>query len=344
MKVILSALEYINCNLCGTDESELVFVANENQFHIDGHFNVVKCKKCGLVYVNPRPTRENIGTYYPEGKYYTHCEPSNSKPLRHKIKRLVIMSISGYDTKIGRFKKLLGSILEKFLSGQICNIVPFKENGKILDVGCGNGEMIGWMKEYGWKTYGVEISKEAYEQAKRQGIEVFLGELQDAFFPSDFFDVITANQVLEHVYKPLALLRECNRILKKDGLLIVGCPNFNSFDSKLFGKDWSALQVPTHLYHFTPLTLNRILNTAGFEINKWKFKVPFPLYDKLSLKIYKENNKNNFLMHLLKLILKASLFKGIRWFFSTNRGSKFSVNLNVYASKTSLGEYKVRCL
>ncbi|MDP3024955.1 MAG: class I SAM-dependent methyltransferase [candidate division Zixibacteria bacterium] len=339
MEMTLSTSEYVNCNICGIDEAELVFVAKENQFNLDGHFKIVKCKKCGLVYVNPRPTKENIGFYYPEGKYYTHCEPSKNKPLRHKIKRLVIRSIPGYDTKTGRFKKLLGTILEKFLSGQICNIVPFKENGKILDVGCGNGEMIGWMEEYGWKTYGVEISKEACEQAEKQGIQVFYGELQNAHFPSEFFDVITANQVLEHVYDPLALLKECNRILKEDGLLIIGCPNFGCFDSRLFSKDWSALQVPTHLYHFTPSTLNRILKTAGFEINKWKFKIPFPFCDQPSIKIYKENNKNIYLIHLLKLILKAFLFKGIKWIFSTNRGSKFSVNLNVYASKTSGGEY-----
>ena len=64
MKVITQKLEYINCDLCGADETEFLFVANENQFHLDGQFNVVKCKKCGLVYVNPRPTKENIGFYH----------------------------------------------------------------------------------------------------------------------------------------------------------------------------------------------------------------------------------------------------------------------------------------
>lgn len=334
MKVVSLQSEYVNCNLCGADETELLFVAEENQFQLGGHFNVVKCKKCGLVYVNPRPTPENMGFYYPEGKYYTHCEPSKNIPPRHRIKRLIIGSLPGYDIKTRRFKKLLGTILRKFLAEQVSIIIPFKKSGRILDIGCGNGDMIGWMKEYGWETYGVEISKAACEQASKQSLEVFCGELQDANFSSGFFDVITINQVLEHIHNPLALLKECHRILKKDGLLVVGCPNFECFDSKLFGKDWSALQVPTHLYHFTQNTLHKILRNTGFEVQKWKFKDPIPLYERASINIYRMSNKGMTVKDLFKLILKASLFKWITWLINKNRGPEFSVNLTAYAFKS----------
>jgi len=229
----------------------------------------------------------------------------------------------------------MGRAIGAILLRQIDIVVPFKKDGKILDVGCGNGEMIGWMKEYGWKTYGVDTSREACEQAEKQGLDVFCGELQDAHFSSDFFDVITVNHVLEHVHNPLALLKECNRILKKDGLFIVDCPNFGCSDSRLFREYWQQVDAPRHLYHFTRDTLNKILNAAGFEVHKWKFKFPFPVYDRVSIKFYKEDNEGVSSKHLLRrLILKDSLFKLIKYFLSKDRGSRFSVNLTAYASKS----------
>ncbi len=327
-------MEYVNCNVCEIDEIELLFVATDNQFHVDGQFNVVKCKRCGLVYVNPRPSREEIKFYYPEKKYYSYQEPDKKKGLDQRIKSLVRQNLPGYNKKVSIVKWLMGGVIGAIVLRQINIIVPFKENGRILDVGCGNGETIGWMREYGWETYGVEISKEACEQAKKQGLEVFCGELKQAYFPPDFFDAITVNHVLEHVYNPLALLKECNRILKKDGLLIVNMPNFGCFDSRLFREYWYAVDTPRHLYHFTRNTLNKILNVAGFEVNEWKFKFPYPLYDCISVRFYKENNQGVSSRHLVGLMLKASLFKLIKYILSKNRGPKFSVNLTAYASKS----------
>lgn len=330
----MSLFEYVNCNLCDADDTELVFIATDNQFHLDGRFNVVRCKRCGLIYVNPRPTQKETKFYYPKERYYSCQESCERKGFDQRMKSLIRQSLPGYNEKISIMSWVIGRAIGTILQRQIDIVVPFKKDGKILDAGCGNGDMIGWMKEYGWETYGVDISREACEQAKKQGLDVFCGELQDAHFSSDFFDVITVNHVLEHVHNPLALLKECNRILKKDGLLIVDCPNFGCFDSRLFGESWQQVDVPRHLYHFTWDTLNKTLNVAGFEVSKWKFKLPLPLCDRVSIKLYKENNESISSKHLLRrLILKGSLFKLIKYFFSKDRGPRFSVNLTAYASK-----------
>lgn len=268
----MTPFEYTNCNLCDADDTELVFIASDNQFHLNGQFKLVKCKRCGLIYVNPRPTQKEIKFYYPKQRYYSCQEPCQKKHFDQRIKSLIRQSLPGYNKRINIMRWVMGRAIGAILLRQIDIVVPFKKGGKILDVGCGNGEMIGWMKECGWETYGTDISREACEQAEKHGLDVFCGELRDA---------------------------------------------------------------PRHLYHFTRDTLNKILNAAGFEVHKWKFKFPFPVYDHVSIKFYKENNEGISSKHLLRRsILKDPLFKLIKYFLSKDRGPRFSVNLTAYASKS----------
>lgn len=339
MKVISLQSEYVNCNLCGADDTELLFVTKDYRFQLRGDFNIIKCRRCGLIYVNPRPTEEEIGVYYPKEEYHPSPKFNDSVSLRQKVKDFVIKSSPGYDTKTKRLNKILGKFLGKILSEQIDVIVPFRDNGKILDVGCGNGQLTGWMKEHGWRTYGVDINKEACEQAERLGLNIFCGELQNANYTNDFFDVIIIHHALEHLYDPLALLKECFRILKRDGILIIDCPNFGCFQNKLFGSKWFAIDAPRHLYHFECDTLRKLLITAGFKIDKWKFQFPFPFRESDSLRFYALGNKETSFVNLLRLWLETNMIIMLRYIFNKDRGPKFSINLTVYALKSSGGEY-----
>jgi len=324
-------MEYTRCNLCGKDSTELVFEVEEQITGEHKIFRVVKCKDCGLVYINPRPSKDEIILYYPPETYYAHQPPGKAKRLRRGLKKLVREGLPGYSMHTGVFRQILGRCLGMMLLSQIDIVVPFKENGRILDVGCGNGEMIGWMKEYGWDLHGIEIGKKACEQAEKQGLKTFCGQLHEAGYPAEYFDTITVNHVLEHVHDPLFLLRECNRILKQDGLLIVDVPNFGCFHSKLFGKTWHAIMCPVHLYHFTSDSLNKMCDAAGFQVKKWKYKLALPFYYTPSIKSYRSANPG--LLPLCSVLFKASAGMFIKFIFSKNRGPGFSINLIAYASK-----------
>lgn len=338
MKSIPLPSEYANCNLCGADNTELLFTVSENRFRLGGSFSLVRCKRCGLVYLNPRPTKEGIAVFYPKDRYHPPGKSSRSVPLGQRVKDLVIKSLPGYDAKTSTLRKLLGMFLGTFLSGQIDIIVPVRPNGRILDVGCGDGQVIGWMKEYGWKTYGVDVSKEACEQAASRGVSVSCGELQEADYPQDFFDAIVIHHTLEHLHNPLVLLKECFRILNKEGDLIIDAPNFECFQSQLFGPSWFAIDAPRHLYHFTQDTLGKMLTIAGFRINKWKFQFPFPFRESASLRFYMDGNKKTIFLSFLRRWLEANCFVIFRYILGKNRGPRFSINLTVYASKSNWGK------
>ena len=324
-------MEYTSCNLCGKDSTELVFEVEEQITSDHKRFRLVKCKSCGLVYVNPRPSKDEIILYYPPETYYAHQPPGKGNRLRRGLKKLALGGLPGYSMHTGVFRQILGKCLGIVLLSQIDIVVPFKENGRILDVGCGNGEAIGWMKEYGWDLHGIEIGKKACEQAQKQGLKTFCGQLHEAGYPAEYFDAITVNHVLEHIHDPLSLLRECNRILKQDGLLIIDAPNFGSFDSKLFRETGHTIMCPVHLYHFTSDTLNRIINAADFQVDKWKYKMALYRYYAANIKNYRSANPG--LLPLCSVLFKASVGIFIKFIFSKNKGPEFSINLIAYASK-----------
>ena len=207
--------------------------------------------------------------------------------------------------------------------------MPYKENGKILDVGCGNGERIAWMGTFGWELYGVDISKDACRWAEKRGLKCHYGGIVDAKFPGHYFDVVVMNHVLEHLHKPLGTMRECRRILKPDGLLIIDLPNSGGFDSKLFREAWNSIDLPRHLYHFTEATLKDALYKCGFEISSWRRKYAYSFRDKMANLAKLNSSQSKFL-----LFAKAIWFSLRRWkesLFAQDR-KQFSVHLIAYAS------------
>jgi SAM-dependent methyltransferase len=141
-----------------------------------------------------------------------------------------------------------------------------RQPGRVLDIGCGNGDFLHSLKRRGWDAHGVEFSAKAAELARSRGIDVHRGELRSAAYPASFFDVVTLWHVVEHLPDPLTELAEVRRILRDDGLLVVEVPNSDCLTRRLCGVRWRQFDVPRHLQHFTPLTLKQALTRAGFAI------------------------------------------------------------------------------
>ncbi|MDD2889870.1 MAG: class I SAM-dependent methyltransferase [bacterium] len=227
-------VEYINCDFCGENDYEIVYQENPS--------NVVKCKSCGLVSFNPQPSEDDLKNYY----NIFHDE-----------------SISNIDSNI------LPRILSR--KGQLKEIEQYITNkGKILDIGCANGEFLKAAQEEGWKVKGFETCPETANYAiEKLGLDVVIGSnFVDAGFSANEFDVITMQHVIEHLKNPLSTLKEVHKAIKSNGLLWISTPNFDSFMAKAQGIRWEWKAWPNHLYYFTPNTMRKYLEKTGFEILK----------------------------------------------------------------------------
>ena len=139
--------------------------------------------------------------------------------------------------------------------------------GRLLDVGCGNGIFLATMKELGWEVAGVEPDRQAARVAREQfGLNVHVGTLEEAGFADGTFDAITMSHVVEHLADPISALRECWRVLRKGGRLVVTTPNIESLGHRLYGKAWIGLDPPRHLFLFSPPTLRTCIERSGLQV------------------------------------------------------------------------------
>ncbi len=271
-------LENLPCNLCGTSAVKVLGFRDAACFrrsrNMETEVRVVKCKDCGLIYANPMPifSKEDFrGNYSME--YYNSSEESD------------------YDRAMRRYK----------------DIIKYKDSGSILDIGCAKGYFLRVCSENGWDANGIDVSSEAASFAKENfGLDVFVGELKDTSLDSERFDVVFADQLLEHLPDPTSFLTEVNRILKKGGLLFIAVPNEDSLVHKvsnlyfkLLGKKWTANLSPLypsyHVHGFSPKTLKRMLEKARFRV--------------LELSVYSGSNSGMDMYHpILRLGRQAILW------------------------------------
>ena len=137
--------------------------------------------------------------------------------------------------------------------------------GRILDVGCGAGAALAAMARLGkWELYGVEFDPEAARRAHALGLNVQQGDLTEADFEPEFFDLIRMGHVIEHFRDPLKTLRRAHDLLRLGGVLFGETPNVSCWDFRLFGRYWGALHFPRHITLFNERTLRRACEQVGF--------------------------------------------------------------------------------
>lgn len=331
----MNEFEYVKCDICGSDRTELLYpVAECTGLYPGETFNLVRCKNCGLVYMNPRPRKEELNKYYPEESYYAYQSGRNKKAqLRNRIKYFLLEWLEGYrvyeNNRLIHINRVITRFVGVIFKDLLRCIIPYQKHGKLLDIGCGNGTFLKWYKDHGWDVYGVEVSRKAIEICKQQGIKVFYGELLDAHLGNETFDVVTLMQVLEHFPNPSAILKEISRILKMDGYAIIAVPNFGGFDRKVLKSNWGHLDVPRHLYHFELETLNKLLRNCGLRIQKVKAKI----FDSFSMKRNLNRIRRESFVNYMKCLLILIALKPILLTVSKKRQERFGVYICVYCRK-----------
>lgn len=155
--------------------------------------------------------------------------------------------------------------IENRLDEIIATFEPYKKDKRLLDVGCGAGTFLEAAGRAGWQAIGVEVSRTAAEHVRARGFEVFCGELENANYPDDYFDVAIASEVLEHVPDPRALLEEMARVLRPGGLLWATTPHGRGLSARILGLEWSIVCPPEHLQLFSLKGIKGLLSGTGFS-------------------------------------------------------------------------------
>ena len=244
-------MEYVNCNLCGLDNTQFLFKKKDKLCVTDDEFNVVECRNCGLLYINPRPSEEEIKKFYPETYSWKETLEKDSF-LTKWVRRLE----KGY-----RYHLLRDEV------SKVAKVTR-RSLGKVLDIGCGTGDRLDVFRSKGFETYGIEISDSASYAKDYLKLNVMKGDLFSASFPDRFFDIVTLYNVLEHTHDPTKVCDEIHRILEDDGFLVIQVPNTDSLQYKIFKERWAAFDVPRDLYYFGPEILSSLLGKVGFTLTK----------------------------------------------------------------------------
>jgi SAM-dependent methyltransferase len=140
------------------------------------------------------------------------------------------------------------------------------QGGSILDIGCSSGAFLKTMQGPRWKLYGIDMEASTAERAQAAtGAEVFVGDAMDAPFPRESFDVITSFDLIEHVYNPPQLMERVGEWLKNGGLFVGQIPNIDAWEARLFGSYWYGLELPRHLFHFSPQSIRHLMKVSGLD-------------------------------------------------------------------------------
>ncbi len=261
----------IPCEVCGSNDHQFLFEGRDRVFGFPGKFNLVRCKDCGLVFINPQPDPEMLKRFYPD--VYYESNPSHYREYS-RLRRKVLKAYFGYEipSRNSQTFDVLNRVLLFPFRMRYRHLIPFVKGGKILDVGCGNGTELYKLKAMGWEAYGVEMDDQASDRARSQGINVYTGDLFGAGYPDRFFHAVRMSYVLEHLPNPRETLEEIRRILADKGRIYISIQNAGSLHYRLFGQRWFSLDVPRHLFSFSPETIRRLLSSLGLELKSIWFE------------------------------------------------------------------------
>lgn len=274
-------VERVACAVCGADDA-LPYRPGMYRLR-EVRFDLVRCRSCGLVYLNPRPDAATLDALYSDPEYYDHgynlgVETENYFARKDEL-------LAQYDATIAQYEREIG-------------VTPGGPRGTLFELGSAGGFFLEAGRRRGWTVRGVELSRPAAEYARREfGLDVHRGLLEDAPIPPGSVRLALADNVLEHTLRPGAVIARLTELLAPGGHLIVVVPAYvNSpwfrvlarvralLPRRFLGPGLLALLkfegadagAPYHVLEFDRLTLTRLLVEAGLEIVRVEASVPLP--------------------------------------------------------------------
>jgi SAM-dependent methyltransferase len=239
-------IRYVACPLCGSKKIQKVFDVID--YTVSGtSFELDDCAQCTLRFTQGIPDALNIQSYYRSENYISHS-----------------------DTREGLTNRLYHLARKRTLSNKrrLLQHATGLRQGSLLDVGAGSGAFVHYMKAAGWSVTGLEPDAPARNKAMEVN-QVHLLPIDHLFhLPEKSFDAITLWHVLEHVHDLHGYIQQLERMLKPTGRIFIAVPNYTSYDAALYKQFWAAYDVPRHLYHFSPASMNKLLDLHHLKLEK----------------------------------------------------------------------------
>jgi 2-polyprenyl-3-methyl-5-hydroxy-6-metoxy-1,4-benzoquinol methylase len=310
-------LEDVACDYCGSRDSTPLLVSRDRVRGVPGDFTVVACRQCGLARTNPRPAPQSMALAYP-ADYDPHQSERAKSEVPRGLLRWALVNRRGYP--LGRPSSALVRLILHpagwwaLRSRRTLKYLPMTGAGRLLDFGCGAGDMVATLAAAGWKAEGIDASPNAVRTARARGLTVHEGTLPGLALPEASYDAVMLWHSLEHVPHPKATLEAVRRLLAPGGRVLVAVPRLDSLDARWFGSCWWGLEVPRHLTHFTAATLRQHIEAAGLKVERvHAFRRPQVIRLSLSLAaeetgrgLYRRLSRSRFLVGMASLVSLAA--------------------------------------
>jgi len=236
----------VQCCICESDNAEPVGIGKDFEYNTTPDtFLAMRCKSCGLVYLNPRPDISAFGKIYP-ANYHAYDFSEKEFGIVYKIRSFL------------EAKRLLSC----------CKALP--EDARILDVGCGDGFHLNLLRQFGkksWTLEGVDIDKRAIAMAEKSGLKVYRGDIESIGLDQNAYDLAFMIQTIEHLEKPDKVLRGIYELLKPGGKLVIVTDNTDALDFRFFKRSyWGGYHFPRHWNLFNRKSLTKIAQKTDFEV------------------------------------------------------------------------------
>jgi 2-polyprenyl-3-methyl-5-hydroxy-6-metoxy-1,4-benzoquinol methylase len=206
-------------------------------------FSVVECKSCGFV-CTQFDTEKNLGYYYDSPDYISHTNSNR-----------------------GLFNSIYQRVRTYTLGRKYSLVKSYGRVNSVLDFGCGTGHFLDYCRKKGLESYGVEPSDSARDIALKEGLKV-VSDIREfeSKVSRETFDAISLWHVLEHIPNLNETIDFLKSKMNKDSNLFIAVPNHTSLDAKYYKEYWAAYDVPRHLYHFSPETIQKLMSNHGLEM------------------------------------------------------------------------------
>jgi len=237
----------MNCPICSISKCSKSGVVYDDRYGYPGQFNLQRCPKCGHAFLECDFTPTQLGKLYND--YYPRRTLNVAQYKPHREVNAIVSWFNGLNSSAFRS-------------------VP--KNVRVLDVGCGFGQSLGYHTARGCEVYGVEADENILRVADKFGFKVHVGLFDDSIYEPEFFDYVTLDQVIEHVADPLSVLRGVARILKPGGIAILSTPNAGGWGAKIFGRRWINWHAPYHMQFFSRCSMKLATQQAGIGVEKVK--------------------------------------------------------------------------